>query len=69
MNVLDGDEPNQLRNSFGETCERDIVQFVPFRHFQSNPVALAKEVLHEIPEQVCSYMKKHGKHVAGSSSA
>jgi len=62
MNILDGDEPNQLRNSRGETCQRDIVQFVPYRHFQSNPVALAHEVLHEVPEQVCSYMKANSTH-------
>lgn len=62
MDELDADE--QLLMSGGISAERDIVQFVPFRKFcrQGNISgdALAREVLAELPEQVCGYMKKHG---------
>eukprot|EP00794_Sanderia_malayensis_P019198 gene19198-21120_t len=62
MVELDGDE--QGLSSNGKYAERDIVQFVPFNKFLGyNGVmgsALAKEVLAEVPEQLCSYMKKHG---------
>ncbi len=62
MVELDGDE--QRLSSRGQFAERDIVQFVPFRDFLRHDIvsgdALAKEVLAEIPEQLCSYMKKHG---------
>jgi hypothetical protein len=61
MEQLDGDGPAALRNSRGEACERDIVQFVPFNQFAGNPQGLASEVLAEIPHQVIAYMKKHGK--------
>jgi hypothetical protein len=67
MNVLDGDD---VRLSFnGRYAERDIVQFVQFRHFIDgrygndlfhSQVMLAKEVLAEIPDQFISYMKTHG---------
>ena len=32
--VLDADD-NPLKNRYGETMTRDIVQFVPFREFRS----------------------------------
>jgi hypothetical protein len=35
----------------------DIVQFVPFNVFRGNGVALAAEVLKELPDQICDYMK------------
>lgn len=37
---LDGD--NGLYSSNGKKCQRDIVQFVPFRDVQMNPDLLAK---------------------------
>jgi hypothetical protein len=58
MQQLDGDGPGGLKNSRGEKCERDIVQFVPFNQFKHG---LAAEVLAEIPHQVIQYMKAHGK--------
>lgn len=59
MNMLDGDDAG-LRSSRGELAERDIVQFVPFRKFAQAPDLLAKEVLHELPDQICRYMAKAG---------
>lgn len=61
MEELDGDV---VRVSYrGREAERDIVQFVPFREFMQgnvyNPasgVRLAKDVLHELPDQVTEYM-------------
>ena len=35
--------------------ERDIVQFVPFEEFKSDPYLLAKETLAEVPSQLLSY--------------
>lgn len=40
--------------------EADIVQFVPFREFQNDPMMLAKETLEEVPGQMINYFKKHG---------
>ncbi|KAK7603007.1 hypothetical protein V9T40_003006 [Parthenolecanium corni] len=61
MDELDADTVPLSYN--GLNAIRDIVQFVPFRNFQSvsNPTLarayLAKEVLAEIPDQVVEYMK------------
>jgi len=55
MDELDGDD-GALCNTRGERATRDLVQFVPFRKYQHSPELLAKEVLKEIPTQVCSYM-------------
>ncbi|GLH04051.1 Copine-8 [Gryllus bimaculatus] len=63
MDELDADTVPLVHN--GIQAVRDIVQFVPFRNFQSlNNVSkakayLAKEVLAEIPEQIVSFMKSH----------
>ncbi|KAJ8010401.1 hypothetical protein DPEC_G00074690 [Dallia pectoralis] len=55
MEFLDGDD-GRLRAPTGETAVRDIVQFVPFRQFQSSPKeALAQSVLAEVPGQVVTY--------------
>jgi hypothetical protein len=40
MDELDGD--GGLYNSYGQKCPRDIIQFVPFNKFGSNPDLLAK---------------------------
>lgn len=61
MDELDADTVPLNHN--GVYAARDIVQFVPFRNFQSvkDPVLarayLAKEVLAEIPDQVVEYMR------------
>ena len=67
MEVLDAD--NRLLILNGKTAARDIVQFVPFREFTGSAwgttpqeqallkTVLAREVLAELPAQVCSFMK------------
>eukprot|EP00768_Dysnectes_brevis_P002922 gnl/Dysnectes_brevis/2129_a2474_1371.p1 GENE.gnl/Dysnectes_brevis/2129_a2474_1371~~gnl/Dysnectes_brevis/2129_a2474_1371.p1 ORF type:complete len:534 (-),score=145.86 gnl/Dysnectes_brevis/2129_a2474_1371:46-1647(-) len=58
MEKLDGDvEP--LVSTTGEKPLRDIVQFVPFSAFISNPSLLASETLKELPGQVLQYMALH----------
>ena len=57
MIELDSDK-NPLVNSKGVKAERDLVQFVPFLKYESNPENLAKEVLAEIPRQIIEYYKK-----------
>ena len=59
MVQLDGDE-TPLVNRYGQRTKRDIVQFVPFRRFQDQPLpTLAAEVLAEIPTQVHEYCQSH----------
>ncbi|KAF6098994.1 copine 3 [Phyllostomus discolor] len=59
MEFLDGDT-GSLRSPSGEAAIRDIVQFVPFRQFQSAPKeALAQCVLAEIPQQVVGYFNTY----------
>ena len=57
MEILDGDNVKLSHN--GRVCDRDIVQFVPFREYQTQE-RLAKKVMAEIPKQLTLYMKKHG---------
>ncbi|XP_061876609.1 copine-3-like [Entelurus aequoreus] len=55
MEFLDGDD-SILKSDLGEAAMRDIVQFVPFRQFQSaGTAALAQSVLAELPQQVVSF--------------
>ena len=54
MVYLDADE-NPLVNSRGIRSARDLVQFVPFLKYESNPENLAMEVLYEIPRQIVDY--------------
>jgi len=54
MNLLDADE-NPLVNSQGRAACRDLVQFVPFLRFETDPQRLAQEVLAEIPKQILQY--------------
>lgn len=58
MEVLDDDQGN-LRDSKGQKLKRDIVQFVPYRECGNGP-ALAREVLHEIPNQISAFYRTHG---------
>ncbi len=51
---LDGDII-PLVNSKGKKRERDIVQFVPFNKYKSNPTELAAQVLEEVPRQIVDY--------------
>ena len=54
MKILDADE-NCLVNSEGKKAARDLVQFVPFLKYESNPEQMANEVLAEIPRQIIEY--------------
>ena len=58
MNVLDADE-NPLINDKGVKAVRDLVQFVPFGKYESNPEKLAEEVLAEIPKQLIEYYEQN----------
>jgi hypothetical protein len=42
----------QMTDKNGNKTERDLVQFVPFREYNNDGVALAKHVLEELPRQV-----------------
>ena len=59
MIELDADE-NPIISSTGVQMKRDIVQFVPFNEVQNDPIRLAKEVLTELPGQVCDYFGERG---------
>lgn len=57
MRTLDGDE---IRLEYdGVKAERDIVQFVAARSMKDER-QIAKELLAEIPRQLCEYMKSKG---------
>ncbi|RIA94905.1 Copine-domain-containing protein [Glomus cerebriforme] len=67
MNILDADDKPLERRANLQTgqsavvMDRDIVQFVAMRDFQSEAARyqLPKAVLEEIPDQFMSYMNKH----------
>lgn len=59
MNRLDGDD-GVLMSSTGARAKRDIVQFVPFNQYASNPQRLAAEVLAEVPAQVDQWCRANG---------
>lgn len=59
MNDLDADEKPLLDEKTDTYCSRDIVQFVPFNQFKSNPARLAEVTLAEIPRQVTEFMGKY----------
>lgn len=58
MEFLDSDD-KLLRSPRGDIAARDIVQFVPFRDFKGNSVALAQSVLAELPDQVSSFFNSY----------
>ena len=58
MVALDADE-NPLINSKDVMAARDLVQFVPFLKYESNPEKLANEVLAEIPRQIIEYYEQN----------
>ena len=57
MEILDADI-NPLVDSKGKRAARDLVQFVPFLKYESNPEKLASEVLAEIPSQIIEYYEE-----------
>lgn len=55
---LDSDD-SALRDGRGRRAKRDIVQFVPFRNFDSKSLgSLGEEVLRELPRQVTNYYRQ-----------
>ncbi|PAA61237.1 hypothetical protein BOX15_Mlig019106g2 [Macrostomum lignano] len=64
MEELDSDDKRLRCGSM--IAERDVVQFVPLRRFiqggsiDRSRYALAKEVLAELPNQVCEWMRRRG---------
>lgn len=65
MDELDSDDYRLTVDGLYAT--RDIVQFVPLNKFLSrgnsdikSQADLAKEVLAEVPAQLCGFMNKHG---------
>ena len=58
MNILDADT-NPLIDSKGVKAARDLVQFVPFLKYESNPDKLVNEVLAEIPRQLMEYYEQN----------
>ena len=60
MVTLDGDGEKGLQTKDGKKASRDIVQFVPFREFESSSEALAAATLAEFPGQVLEYLQRKG---------
>ena len=59
MDQLGGDG-HALRGSNGKACERDIVQFIPYRQYVGgDPSQLAADTLKEVPGQLLGFMAKH----------
>jgi hypothetical protein len=58
MDVLDADNEPLYSRKFKKYMSRDIVQFVPFKEFSSDPYKLAKETLQEIPGQLVDFFTK-----------
>ena len=58
MHILDADD-KPLVNCKGVEAVRDLVQFVPFLKYESNPELLAVEVLEEVPRQIVDYYEQN----------
>lgn len=58
MVELDGDTV-PITNKLGQKIERDIVQFVCYKDFQTDVNKLAAEVLYEVPTQVEQYYRQY----------
>ena len=59
MDILDADEVPLYSMKYKRNMESDIVQFVPYRDFRSNPAQLARETLDEIPRQMLDFFRKN----------
>ena len=59
MDYLDGDG-GLLRDPYGNTAGRDIVQFVQYNKYLSDISYLHEDVLREVPNQFVSYMIMKG---------
>jgi hypothetical protein len=62
MSVLDADDLS-LVSSKGVPSRRDIVQFVPFAKYASDPTTLAAELLAEIPRQLELFCQVNHIHI------
>lgn len=60
MDQLDADEIPLYSQKYRKHMDADIVQFVPFRDYQHNPMLLAKETLTEVPGQLLAYFRSVG---------
>mmetsp|Transcript_980 Transcript_980/g.1755 ORF Transcript_980/g.1755 Transcript_980/m.1755 type:complete len:222 (+) Transcript_980:1338-2003(+) len=58
MDDLDADTEPLYSKKYKRYMSRDIVQFVPFREFRSDPYKLARETLQEIPNQLTDFFLK-----------
>ncbi len=56
MDRLDADVNPLYSKLYQKKADRDIVQFVPFKDFASNPAELARQTLAELPRQFIDYM-------------
>ena len=59
MDRLDSDDEMLYSSRSNKRAEADIVQFVPYNQFKSDPVSLARETLQEIPGQLLDWMRKN----------
>lgn len=53
---MDADKRPLYSRKLQKRMERDIVQFVCFNNYKSDPLKLAEQTLEEIPQQLISYM-------------
>lgn len=60
MDVLDADDEPLYSQKYRKHMAADIVQFVPFREFEHNPMQLAKETLEEVSGQMLNYFRTRG---------
>lgn len=60
MDVLDADDEPLYSMRYKKHMSADIVQFVPFRDFEKNPMMLAKETLEEVPGQMLNFFRNNG---------
>lgn len=59
MDVLDADDEPLYSQRYKRYMSSDIVQFVPFREFSNDPMALARETLTEVPGQLVNFMRNN----------
>jgi len=62
MDQLDADEVPLYSKTYKKKMSADIVQFVPYREFRNNPMALAKETLEEVPGQMLDFFRRRNIH-------
>ena len=60
LEFLDGEDGEPFKDAKGNVAERDIVQFVPFRTFNSDHQTFARELLGELAPQIREFMDEKG---------